>query len=85
MKTFTTILKVLAVLLAIAGIIYVIATYGDKIVAFAKKLLHKNSGCECEDCECNEDGECCCDCDCDSCDCGECDDASDINDTDFEG
>ena len=48
-------LKILAALAAITGIVYVIATYGDKIVAWAKKLL----GC-CE-CEC---GECECGCDC---------------------
>ena len=41
MKTFTTILKILAALAAIAGIIYVVATFGDRIVAWAKKLLNK--------------------------------------------
>ena len=41
MKTVGTILKILAALAAIAGIIYVIATYGDKIVAWAKKLLSR--------------------------------------------
>ena len=34
----------LAALAAIAGVVFVIATYGDKIVAWAKKLLGK---CEC--------------------------------------
>lgn len=34
-----TILKVLAALAAIAGVVYVIATFGDKIVAWAKKVL----------------------------------------------
>lgn len=43
MKTFTTVLKVLAIILAVAGIIYVIAAYGDKIVAWARNLLSKNS------------------------------------------
>lgn len=38
MKAFNTIVKILATLAAIAGAIYVIATYGDKIVAWAKKL-----------------------------------------------
>ena len=33
------VLKVLTALAAVAGVIYVIATYGDKIVAWAKKLL----------------------------------------------
>ena len=38
MKVFTNILKILAALAAIAGAIYVVATYGDKIVAWAKKV-----------------------------------------------
>lgn len=41
MKTFLIILKILAALLAIAGIIYIVATYGDRIVAWFKKLLNK--------------------------------------------
>ena len=55
MKVFTTVLKIVAALAAIAGIVYVIATYGDKIVAWAKKLLGK-AGCCCSEevCECEE-------------------------------
>ena len=34
-----TVLKVLTALAAIAGVVYVIATYGDKIVAWCKDLL----------------------------------------------
>ena len=34
-----TVLKILTALAAIAGIVYIIATFGDKIVAWAKKLL----------------------------------------------
>ena len=56
MKVFTTILKILAALAAIAGIVYVIATYGEKIVAWAKKVL--GITCQCCGCECD------CDCDC---------------------
>lgn len=41
MKAFGTVLKILAVLAAIAGIIYVIATYGDKMVAWARGLLNR--------------------------------------------
>ena len=41
MKTFMLILKILAILLAVAGIIFVVATYGDKIVAWFKKILRK--------------------------------------------
>ena len=42
MKPVATILKVLAAILVVAGIIYVVAAYGDKIVAWAKNLLSKN-------------------------------------------
>ena len=62
-----TVLKVLTALAAIAGAIYVIATYGDKIVAWAKKLLAScpccNNTCECEcggECTCEGEGECTC-------------------------
>lgn len=41
MKAFWTIMKILAVLAAIAGIVYIIAAYGDKIVAWARKLLNR--------------------------------------------
>ena len=48
-----TVLKVLAALAAVAGAVYVIATYGDRIVAWAKKLL---SACPCTcDCEATEE------------------------------
>ena len=36
-----TVLKVLTALAAVIGAAYVIATYGDKIVAWAKQLLAK--------------------------------------------
>lgn len=78
MKVFTTILKILAALAAIVGIVYVMATYGERIVAWAKKMLGR-FGC------------CCCDCDCD-CDCGEAEEAALAEETgeevtvqDFEG
>ena len=55
------VLKILTALAAIAGIVYVIATYGDKIVAWAKKILAScpccNDTCECE---CEGEGECKC-------------------------
>ena len=41
MKVWETILKIVAALVAAAGIIYVIVTYGDKIVAWFKKLFSK--------------------------------------------
>lgn len=68
MKVVSAVLKVLAALAAVAGAVYVIATYGDKIVAWAKGLLGKFDFCA--DCECNCDGECTCEDDCACCDCG---------------
>ena len=73
MKAMSIVLKILTALAAVAGVVYVIATYGDKIVAWAKRLLGKCE-CfdECEGCECNCDGECTCECDCEECDCCDC-------------
>lgn len=39
MKTINAIVKVLTALAAIAGAVYIIATYGDQIVAWAKRML----------------------------------------------
>lgn len=39
-----TVVKIIAALAAVAGAVYVAATYGDKIVAWAKKLV---GSCEC--------------------------------------
>ena len=69
MKAFAIIAKVLTALVAIAGVVYIIATYGDKIVAWAKNLLNRDA---CAGCECNVDGECTCECECDDCDCCDC-------------
>ena len=72
MKTVNTIVKILAAIAAVAGAVYLIATYGDKIVAWAKKLLAKCpcdchvedcADCECE-CECSCEGDCDCDGEC---------------------
>ncbi len=60
MKTFNTIMKILAALAAVAGAVYIIATYGDKIVAWAKKLLNT---CPCQ-CEAEDCADCCCDMEC---------------------
>ena len=43
MKTFGIIIKIIVALAAIAGILYVIATYGDKIAAWCKKVLRKKN------------------------------------------
>lgn len=70
MNTFKLVAKILTALAAIAGIIYLIATYGDKIVAWAKQMLEKcPCKCtvdDCADCEC----ECECKCEC-ACECEE--------------
>ena len=74
MKLFSAVLKILAALAAIAGIVYVIATYGEKIVAWAKGLLAKFSCCTCEECTCpceDDCDDCKCEGDCDNCTCGE--------------
>ena len=66
MKIAAIIGKILAAVAAIAGAVYLIATYGDAIVAWAKKFL----GCSCccdEECECCENGECTCEADCECC------------------
>lgn len=39
MKIVKTVTKILVALAAVAGAVYVVATYGDKIVAWAKKML----------------------------------------------
>lgn len=52
MKVFNVVVKLVVALAAVAGAVYVAATYGDKIVAWCKKTL---SCCKC----CG--GECCCD------------------------
>ena len=61
--------KILTALAAIAGTVYVIATYGDKIVDWAKKLMaacpccNKTCECKCEgEGECTCGGECKCEC-----------------------
>lgn len=56
MKAINTIVKILAAAAAVAGVVYVIATYGDKIVAWAKNLV---GSCKCG-CTCTCDGDCTC-------------------------
>lgn len=52
-----TVWKVLAALAAIAGIVFVIATYGEKIVAWARNLLSTVCWEDCTDEDyCEEDG-----------------------------
>lgn len=47
MKAFNTILKLLTALAAVAGAVYIIATYGEQIVAWAKELWAKMPQCPC--------------------------------------
>ena len=65
MKVAKLIAKIVVALAAIAGAVYVIATYGNQIVAWCKKVLASLPCCdgECECCcggECDCDDECCC-------------------------
>ena len=65
MKVFRVVVKFVLALAAIAGVVYLAATYGDRIVAWCKKLLHSKFGCDCIcdcDCDCEDDGECTCSC-----------------------
>ena len=67
MKTAKLIAKIAVALAAIAGVVYVVATYGEQIVAWCKKVLASlpcKCGCNCE-CEC-EEGECTCECACEA-------------------
>ena len=47
MKAVNTIVKILTALAAIAGVIYVVATYGEQIVAWCKKTLESLPKCPC--------------------------------------
>ena len=57
MKAVNVIIKIVVALAAIAGIVYLAATYGDKIVAWAKKMMARFGCCCC----CDGDCDCCCD------------------------
>lgn len=45
MKTLNVVVKILAALAAVAGAVYVVATYGDKIVTWAKSIWAKLPQC----------------------------------------
>lgn len=51
MKVFANVVKILTALAAVAGAVYVIATYGEQIVAWAKKVLASFPCPECEEAE----------------------------------
>ena len=49
MKPINTIVKILTALAAIAGAVYIIATYGEQIVAWCKKVWNAMPKCPCCD------------------------------------
>ncbi len=55
-----TALKILAVLAAIAAVVYVVATYGERIVNWARNLLSTVCWEDCCDDDCCCDEDCCC-------------------------
>ena len=71
MKIAKIIAKITVALAAIAGAVYVVATYGEQIVAWCKKVLASLPcpcccGCDCDgECSC-EEGECTCECACEA-------------------
>ncbi len=58
MKALNTIVKILTALATVAGIVYIVATYGEQIVAWAKKMLNALPKCpSCEETETVEEAE----------------------------
>ena len=53
MKAVNTIIKILTALAAVAGVIYIVATYGEQIVAWCKKTLESFP--KCPFCEADEE------------------------------
>ena len=52
MKALNTIVKILTALAAVAGAVYIVATYGEQIVAWCKKTLESLPKCpKCEEAE----------------------------------
>ena len=47
MKALNTVIKILTALAAVAGVIYIVATYGEQIVAWCKKTLESFPKCPC--------------------------------------
>ena len=56
MKNFALIAKIVTAIAAVVGFAYIIATYGEQIIEWAKKLLNS---CPCK-CTCDD----CADCEC---------------------
>ena len=51
MKFVAAIAKILAALAAVVGAIYLLATYGEQIVAWCKKVMAALPQCSCKDCD----------------------------------
>ncbi len=65
MKTAKIIAKIAVALAAVAGAVYVVATYGEQTVAWCKKILASLPCCNCKcTCDCEDEctGECTCEC-----------------------
>lgn len=67
MKTAKVIAKIVVALAAVAGAVYVVATYGEQIVAWCRKVLASLPCCNCK-CTCDCESECACDGEC-TCEC----------------
>ena len=58
MKTFNAVLRVLAALAAVAGAIYLVATYGERIVAWCRQIWSRMPQCPvCEEAEAVQETE----------------------------
>lgn len=51
MKFIGAIAKILAALATVVGAIYLLATYGEQIVAWCKKVMASLPQCPCKDCD----------------------------------
>ena len=60
MKNVALIAKIMTAVAAVVGVAYLVATYGDQIVAWAKKLL---ATCPCK-CDAEDCANCACDLEC---------------------
>ena len=69
MKTAKFIAKIVVALAAVAGAVYVVATYGEQIVAWCRKVLASLPCCNCK-CTCDCEGDCTCDGEC-TCECND--------------
>ncbi len=69
------VVKIVVALAAAVGAVYLLATKGEEIVAWAKEMLDKISNCKCcckcgEECTCEaEDEACCCEAEGETCCC----------------